>query len=180
MSDMSLEDKFMNNTKSWLEHVGNLLDDLNAAGLTKYDSSPIESATAVMSLMKKEKLISFFIAGHEYWEMIAKRDITFVTNEIPKIYGKATVDVKAIVEPAKVYLTLKNKGVYNKSKDEAEWPINDEDITRQWKLFDAMVNLSCRYAHGRKNNPPKVLEEVDYHIKAIDLAKYGAMFKVTY
>ena len=180
MSEVSLEDKFRNNTISWFKLIGSMLDDLNAVNLTEYDSAPIESAIGGIGLLKSSKLIAYFIAGHAYWDMIAKRDLKFVTEEIPKIYGKATIDVKAVVEPAVVYLALKNKGVYNKSRNEEDWPVNGQDMESQWKYFDAMVNLSYRYALNRKNHPPAVLEVVDQHIKVIDFQKYNELFKISY
>ncbi|CAK7994889.1 Hypothetical protein POVR1_LOCUS407 [uncultured virus] len=176
----SLEEKFRNNTLAWFELIGSMLDDLNAVGLTGYDSAPISSASAAISLMKGEKLIAYFIAGHDHWDKIANRDLKFVTEEIPKIYGKATIDVKAIVEPAKVYLAIKTKGNYKGSAKEDDWPVNSQDMERQWKYFDAMVNLSCRYGANRKNYPPRIPEDVDKHIKEIDFAKYGKLFNIKY
>ena len=169
--------KFKVNIIKWLDLIGNTLNDLRDEELTERDSTSMKAAIAIVELMKSEVLIHHFIRGHAHWDMIAKRDLKFVTEEIPKIYGKEAIDVDSITEPPKIYLKLQKDG-YKGSKKEADWPINSEDINQQWKLFDAFAVLACRYIKARLTHPPKVLEEIDSIIKQIDLPKYEKLFKV--
>lgn len=176
-------ERFKSNVVKWLNFVADSIDDLNDLKLTTFKSDDIALAISMLNALydeSPEMVMYHFINGHMHWEMIAKRDLKFVTEEIPKIYGKTAIDVDAITEIPKVYLKLKKSG-YKGNKDEDSWPVNNEDMEQQWKFFNAMTIWACRFIKHRRSLPDiKQNEDIDKTIKKIDLEKYEKLFDVKY
>lgn len=174
-------ERFSNNVIKWLELIQSTIEDLNDQEITKVTGNNIETAIVILKKLYKESagdIMEHFVKGHIHWDMIHKRDLKFVIEEIPKIYGKTQIDIDAITEIPKVYLRMKKEGNYEGKTDETTWPVNQEDMDAQWKYFDAMIIWACRYIKHRQTL--KTNDAIDGIIKNINLAKYEKLFNVTY
>lgn len=96
----------------------------------------------------KKKMINTFIKkSYSYWNKIRTRDISFFTDNASTIFSNIPVANLDNVFSEVLGMRRSNQVLF----------VNEEEKKKIWGFFDAMVNISIRYAHDNSGPVSRII-----------------------
>jgi len=176
MSIPTPAERFMVTLNEFLSFQIELFEDLScenitdpSKGLTSIRPQAVAIAKALVMKYDADTLITAFSWCHQDWNMVKKRNISFVQTMNTKFQENGIpFDISILCIPFVAYDVIKNSDEW-KDEDESDLPVNKQDIDVIWKYINSMVGVTCSHISNKRQQDPSYMIEVD-------LVKYNEMF----
>ena len=131
MDNPSHEDRFKRNLSDLFRLLQKLTQDND-----KINTSSFAVIGAIINSFESTELISSFIEkSQEHWDLVHRRDVSFIENLCDDIFSDLSM------EDHKIFCNILHK-------------ITGDDIDMIWGYFDSFIKISIKYIHFIRN--PKI------------------------
>lgn len=158
---MSASDRFHSTVLEFLDTISSCVEDLAYQKMTNLTTFQLVAAKAYLEKFPSTKLLLSFVDNHSTWKSIAKRDVKFVTEQVPILYKDTGMNVAILTCPFECHAKYGKKS-----------PVTEEDISIIWEYFETMVRIACNYVFNERRR-------VQGYVSEIDLDHYAQSFSFT-
>jgi len=128
-----------------MEFVVGQVKAVGDAELVEIDDDIADGIVVAVEVVPKDDMIKMFCKKSEYWDKAIKKDMDFLTKEVPKVFSDIDVDLDLLTAPFKIFLELKEGKYSTQYESKDEWPLEQEDIDICWTKFQQLIVLAYDY-----------------------------------
>ena len=147
---MSASERFHNTVLEFLDTISSCVEDLAYKGMTKLTTFQLTAAKAYLEKFPSAKLLLSFVDNHSTWKSIEKRDVKFITEQVPILYKDTGMDVAILTCPFECY-----------ARYGAKSPVTAEDISIIWEYFETMVRVACNFVFNERRRTQGYMSSID-------------------
>jgi hypothetical protein len=159
-----LAQQFCITTGELLDENAKYIGDLRKAGDIDIEEAALNNAAEIIKNMSATELLDEFIDCHDDWHQMSvpdeknvedsrERIMQFILETVPKTYKNVPFDVELLTISVERYKSHKKAGNFKGEPNEANWPVNTDDIDNMRLYFVTMITIACEYIFaGRKGS----------------------------